>query len=170
MKGDMTTTQPAQGSRQKYLGSRGMIVLIALLSAFVPLSTDLYLPALPTMSKSLQAPAEQINLTLSAFFVLYSVGVLVWGPLSDRYGRRPILLIGLAVYVLASGACSITTNVTALIAFRALQAVGGSAAGAVSTAVVKDIFSGRKRESVWRLCSRWRCYHPPWPRCLGPCC
>ena len=144
----MTATQPAQRSRQKYLGSRGLIVLIALLSAFVPLSTDLYLPALPTMSKNLQAPAEQINFTLSAFFVLYSVGMLVWGPLSDRYGRRPILLIGLAVYVLASGACSITTNVTALIAFRALQAAGGSAAGAVSTAVVKDIFSGRKRESV----------------------
>jgi DHA1 family bicyclomycin/chloramphenicol resistance-like MFS transporter len=144
----MTTTQLAQGSRQKYLGSRGLIVLIALLSAFVPLSTDLYLPALPTMSKSLQAPAEQINFTLSAFFVLYSVGMLVWGPLSDRYGRRPILLIGLAVYVLASGSCSITTSVTALIAFRALQAAGGSAAGAVSTAIVKDTFSGRKRESV----------------------
>ena len=148
IKGDMTTTQPIQESRQKYLGSRGLIALIALLAAFVPLSTDLYLPALPTMSKSLQAPVEQINLTLSAFFVLYSVGMLVWGPLSDRYGRKPILLIGLSVYVLASGLCSITTSVTALIAFRALQAAGGSAAGAVSSAVVKDTFSGRQRESV----------------------
>src|SRR5512136_2177924 len=148
IKGDMTTTQPAQGSRQKYLGSRGLIVLIALLSAFVPLSTDLYLPALPTMSKNLQAPAEQINLTLSAFFVLYSVGMLVWGPLSDRYGRKPILLIGLSVYVFSSGLCSIATSVTALIVFRALQAAGGSAAGAVASAIVKDTFSGRQRESV----------------------
>jgi len=144
----MTTTQLVYPSRQKYLGSRGLIVLLALLSAFVPLSTDLYLPALPAMSKNLQAPVEQINFTLSAFFVMYSVGMLVWGPLSDRYGRKPILLTGLSVYVLASALCSVTTSVTALIAFRALQALGGSAAGAVASAVVKDTFSGRKRESV----------------------
>ncbi len=144
----MTTTPPVHQTPQKYLGSRGLIVLLALLSAFVPLSTDLYLPALPTMSKNLQAPVEQINFTLSAFFVMYSVGMLVWGPLSDRYGRKPILLTGLLVYVLASASCSITTSVTALIAFRALQALGGSAAGAVASAVVKDTFSGRKRESV----------------------
>ena len=140
--------QPTSLPRQKYLGPRGLIVLITLLSAFVPLSTDLYLPALPTMSKSLQAPVAEINFTLSAFFVMYSLGMLIWGPLSDRYGRKPILLTGLVIYVVGSGICSITTSVTALIAFRALQALGGSAAGAVSSAVVKDTFSGRKRESV----------------------
>jgi DHA1 family bicyclomycin/chloramphenicol resistance-like MFS transporter len=144
----MITTQPAHLSHQKHLGSRGLIALLALLSAFVPLSTDLYLPALPSMSKSLGAPTEQINITLSVFFVMYAVGMLVWGPLSDRFGRKPTLLTGLSVYVLASGLCSATTSVNALIAFRALQALGGSAAGAVSTAVVKDTFSGRKRESV----------------------
>lgn len=144
----MTATQLTQAPRQKYLGSRGLIILLALLSAFVPLSTDLYLPALPTMSKSLQAPIEQINLTLTAFFVLFSVGMLLWGPLSDRYGRKPILLVGLSTYVLASALCSVTTSVTALIVFRALQALGGSAAGAVSSAIVKDTFSGRRRESV----------------------
>jgi DHA1 family bicyclomycin/chloramphenicol resistance-like MFS transporter len=144
----MITTPPTQGPRQKYLGARGLIVLIALLSAFVPLSTDLYLPALPTMSKNLQAPVEQINLTLSAFFALYAVGMLLWGPLSDRYGRKPILLVGLSLYVLASLLCSTATSVTALIAFRALQAAGGSASGTVASAIVKDIYSGRKRESV----------------------
>ncbi len=144
----MTASSLTHAPSQKFLGSRGLIVLLALLSAFVPLSTDLYLPALPTMGKNLQAPVEQINLTLTAFFIFFSVGMLVWGPLSDRYGRKPILLIGLSTYVLASGACSITTSVTALIVFRALQALGGSAAGAVSSAIVKDTFSGRKRESV----------------------
>lgn len=144
----MTTSDLTQTSHQKHLGSRGLIVLIALLSAFVPLSTDLYLPALPTMSRNLQAPPEQINLTLSAFFILYSVGMLLWGPLSDRYGRKPILLTGLSVYVLASALCSVTNSIGALIAFRALQALGGSASGAVASAVVKDTFSGRKRESV----------------------
>ncbi len=140
--------QLPQSPRQRYLGSSGLIVLLALLSAFVPLSTDLYLPALPTMSKSLQAPADQINLTLTVFFVIFSAGMLIWGPLSDRYGRKPILLIGLSAYVLASALCSVTASVTALIAFRALQALGGSAAGAVASAIVKDTFSGRKRESV----------------------
>ncbi len=144
----MLTAQPSHSPHQKYLGSRGLIALLALLSAFVPLSTDMYLPALPTMSKNLQAPIEQINLTLTAFFVLFSVGMLVWGPLSDRYGRKPILLIGLSLYVIASGACSITDSVTALIVFRALQALGGSASGAVASAIVKDTFSGRQRETV----------------------
>jgi MFS transporter, DHA1 family, multidrug resistance protein len=144
----MTTPQLASPPRQKRLGPTGLIVLITLLSAFVPLSTDLYLPALPTMTKSLQAPVEAINFTISAFFVMYSLGMLMWGPLSDRYGRKPILLVGLVLYVCASAICSVTTSVTALIAFRALQALGGSAAGAVSSAVVKDTFSGRKRESV----------------------
>ena len=144
----MTATKPGYHSHQKYLGSRGLIALLGLLSAFVPLSTDLYLPALPTMSKSLQAPVEQINITLSIFFVMYSIGMLVWGPLSDRYGRKPILMIGLGVYVLASGLCSITTSASALIAFRALQAAGGSAAGVVASAIVKDTFSGRRREAV----------------------
>lgn len=145
---DMTATTLTHAPHQKYLGSRGLILLLALLSAFVPLSTDLYLPALPAMSKNLQAPIEQINLTLTAFFVCYSIGMLLWGPLSDRYGRKPILLIGLSMYVLASVICSITTSVTALIAFRALQALGGSASGAVASAIVKDTFSGRQRESV----------------------
>lgn len=141
-------TLPHQSRRQRYLGSRGLIVLLALLSAFVPLSTDLYLPALPTMSKNLQAPIDQINLTLSAFFICFSIGMLVWGPLSDRYGRKPILLIGLGTYVVASGVCAITESVSALIVFRGLQALGGSAAGAVASAIVKDTYNGRQRESV----------------------
>jgi MFS transporter, DHA1 family, multidrug resistance protein len=133
---------------QKYLGAKGLIGLIALLSAFVPLSTDLYLPALPGMSEHFQVPVDQINLTLTVFFICYSLGTLVWGPFSDRYGRRPVLLVGLSIYVLASVLCANAWDVRGLILFRALQAAGGSAAGAVATAVVKDVYTGRKRESV----------------------
>jgi DHA1 family bicyclomycin/chloramphenicol resistance-like MFS transporter len=140
----LTTTQHPQ----KYLGARGLIGLIALLSAFVPLSTDLYLPALPGMSVHFHVPVDQINLTLTVFFICYSLGTLVWGPLSDRYGRRPVLLVGLTIYVLASILCANAWDVTGLILFRALQAAGGSAAGAVATAVVKDVYTGRRRESV----------------------
>ena len=142
--GYLSTQPPAQ----KILGPTGLIVLIALLSAFVPLSTDLYLPALPEMSVLFQVPVHDINLTLTMFFVFYALGTLVWGPLSDRYGRKPILLVGLSVYVLTSVFCANAGNVHTLVFSRALQAAGGSAAGAVSTAIVKDIYKGRKRESV----------------------
>ena len=134
--------------RQKYLGSKGLIVLIALLSAFVPLSTDLYLPALPGMGEYFQVSTDLINLTLIGFFVFYALGTLFWGPLSDKYGRKPVLLVGLSIYVLASILCANAWNVYALILFRILQAVGGSAAGAIATAMVKEVYQGRKRESV----------------------
>lgn len=142
-----TTDQPAQ----KRLGARGMIALIALLSAFVPLSTDLYLPALPTMGAQFNAAPNIINLTLMLFFITYSVGTLVWGPLSDKYGRRPVLLAGMTVYIIASVLCANAWNVYALIVFRVLQAAGGSTAGAVATAIVKDVYDGRQRESILAL-------------------
>ena len=135
-------------TQQKYLGTSGLVVLIALLSAFVPLSTDLYLPALPTMSSYFGVGADRINLTLTAFFFFYALGTLVWGPLSDRYGRKPILLIGLGLYVAASILCALSWNIYGLVLFRILQALGGSTAGVVSTAIVKDVYSGKKRESV----------------------
>lgn len=134
--------------RQKYLGAKGLVVFIALLSAFVPLSTDLYLPALPGMSAYFGAPPERINLTLTAFLVFYALGTLVWGPLSDRFGRKPILISGSALYVVSSALCAFTWNVDGLILCRIFQAIGGSAAGVVATAIVKDVYSGRKREST----------------------
>ncbi|ABN57627.1 MULTISPECIES: Bcr/CflA family efflux MFS transporter [Methanoculleus] len=136
---------------QQYLGDRGLIVLIALLSAFVPLSTDLYLPALPGMGDYFGVSATLTNLTLILFFLFFSLGLLFWGPLSDRYGRRPVLLVGLALYIAASAGCAVSWEIWHLIAFRILQAVGGSAASAVAMAMVKDVYDGRKRESVLAL-------------------
>jgi len=142
---------PFTHSHQKYLGDRGLIALIAVLSAFVPLSTDLYLPALPGMSDYFGVSVDITNLTLILFFIFFSLGMLFWGPLSDKYGRRPVLLAGLALYIAASAACAISWDIWHLIFFRVLQAVGGSAASAVATAMVKDVYGGRKRESVLAL-------------------
>jgi DHA1 family bicyclomycin/chloramphenicol resistance-like MFS transporter len=135
-------------TRQKYLGDRGLIILIAVLSAFVPLSTDLYLPALPGMGDYFGVSVDLTNLTLLLFFIFFSAGMLFWGPLSDKYGRRPVLLTGLSLYIAASAACAISWDIWYLIFFRILQAIGGSAAAAVATAMVKDVYDGRKRESV----------------------
>ncbi|HQE71923.1 MAG TPA: multidrug effflux MFS transporter, partial [Methanothrix soehngenii] len=134
--------------RQKYLGNRGLIALIAFLSAFVPLSTDLYLPALPGMSKYFQVSAEQVNLTLIFFFIVFAAGMLFWGPLSDKYGRRPILIAGLAIYSLAGFLCAISQDINQLIAFRILQAIGGSSASAVAMAMIKDVYDSRNREMI----------------------
>jgi DHA1 family bicyclomycin/chloramphenicol resistance-like MFS transporter len=134
--------------KQKFLGANGLTILIALLSAFIPLSIDLYLPALPGMSVYFGMSASRINLTLTAFFVFYALGSLVWGPLSDRYGRKPVLIAGLGIYVVASALCALMLNVNGLILCRIFQAIGGSAAGVVATAIVKDVYSGKKRASV----------------------
>lgn len=136
---------------QKYLGNTGLIVLLGILSAFVPLSTDIYLPALPAMTSYFSVPQSIVNLTLILFFVFFALGTLFWGPFSDKYGRKPILLIGLIMYVIASVLCAASLSVYLLILFRALQAFGGSAASVVATAIVKDVYSGKKRESVLAL-------------------
>jgi len=114
----------------------------------VPLSTDLYLPALPGMSAHFNATPDRINLTLTAFMIFYALGTLVWGPLSDHFGRKPILIAGLTIYVISSILCALTPNVDGLILSRIFQALGGSAAGVVATAIVKDVYSGKKRGSV----------------------
>ncbi len=135
-------------AQQKHLGKTGLVVFIALLSAFVPLSTDLYLPALPTMVQYFGATETTVNLTLILFFVFFGAGTLVFGTLSDKYGRRPVLVSGLAIYLVAGILCAFSRNIGFLIAFRIVQAIGASAASAVATAIVKDVYNGRKRESI----------------------
>lgn len=129
-------------------GQGALICYLAFLSAFVPLSTDLYLPALPSLASYFNASPELTNLTLSCFMLLYALSMLVWGPLSDKYGRRPILLIGLAIYMLGSVGSALSLNIWHLLSGRCLQALGSGAVSAVAMAIVKDAFKGRVMESV----------------------
>jgi len=136
---------------QKYLGNKGLILLIAFLGTFIPMSTDLYLPALPGMTENLHTTVNLMNLTLIMFFVFYSAAMLFWGPMSDKYGRKSVLIAGLALYVIASFLGSQSATVYQLIASRILQGIGGGAVTAVETAIVKDVYAGRKRETVLAL-------------------
>jgi DHA1 family bicyclomycin/chloramphenicol resistance-like MFS transporter len=134
--------------RQKYLGRRGLVIFLAALTAFPALSTDLYLPALPGMTTYFNVPEYLTNLTLILFFLVYAGVVMVWGPLSDRFGRKPVLLVGLTIYVVSGVLCAVSANVYQLMVFRILQAVGTGACTATATAIVKDVYHGRRREVI----------------------
>ncbi|GAL28437.1 bicyclomycin resistance protein [Vibrio variabilis] len=133
---------------QPILGQKGTLFFLVIISAFPPLTIDLYLPALPTMVDIFDTTESMVNLTLSSYFVTYALGLLFWGPLSEKFGRKPILLTGIGGYMLASIACAMSNDIEHLIAARVLQAFAGSAITVVSTSVVKDLFDGRERERI----------------------
>ncbi len=121
--------------------SAGLIVLIlSMLLGIQPVTTDLYLPALPALTEGFGAPMSQAQLTLSALLLAFGFSQLIWGPLSDRFGRRPILLCGLAAYTLASLGSTLAATMELLIVWRIVQ---GAAMGAVvmgARAIVRDLY------------------------------
>ena len=121
--------------------SPGLIVLIlSMLLGIQPVTTDLYLPALPAMTTSFDAPTSQAQLTLSALLLAFGCSQLVWGPLSDRFGRRPILLWGLAAYTLASIGSVLAPSMALLIVWRAVQGAAMGAAVMAARAIVRDLY------------------------------
>ncbi|GHU06636.1 Bcr/CflA family drug resistance efflux transporter [Betaproteobacteria bacterium] len=130
---------------------RRLVLILASLAAFGPLATDMYLPALPEMTESLGADDAAGQLTISVFLAGVAVSQLFYGPLSDRIGRRGLLLFGTALFALASAGCCLAWNVQAMLAFRLLMALGGAAGMVLSRAVVRDLFSGRDMADFFSL-------------------
>ncbi|MEW2066042.1 multidrug effflux MFS transporter [Streptomyces sp. NPDC007346] len=122
----------------------GFLVTMVLggLTAVPPLSMDMYLPALPAVTDSLSAPAATIQLTLTACLAGMALGQLVVGPMSDRWGRRRPLLLGMVVYVIATAICALAPSVELLIGFRLLQGLAGAAGIVIARAVVRDLYDG----------------------------
>jgi DHA1 family bicyclomycin/chloramphenicol resistance-like MFS transporter len=121
-----------------------LTALLALITALGPVSTDMYLPSMPDIGRLLAAPPAQVQLTLSAYLATYALGQVAYGPVSDRYGRRPVLLFALALFCLANLACALAPSIEALIAARAFQALGGSGAIVVTRAIVRDLYVGAR--------------------------
>jgi len=117
------------------------VLLLGALVAFGPLAIDLYLPALPAIASGLAASAEAVQLSITVFLAGFSLGMLFYGPISDRYGRRPVMLSGIALFAAASLACMLVTAVEQLIVARFVQALGGGAASVLARAVVRDVYT-----------------------------
>ncbi len=146
-----TTRQPIAapaGAPSTKAGLRTVLVLGALV-ALGPLTIDLYLPALPTIVDDLGTTEAAVQLTLTGTLVGLAVGQLLVGPLSDTYGRRRPLLVGVGVHVLASLLCLVAPNVAVLGGLRVLQGLGAAAASVVAMAIVRDLFVGRAAATLF---------------------
>lgn len=120
--------------------SRYIVLILACLVAFGPLSIDMYLPALPDIANNLSASAASVKQTITIFLVGFSVGMLIYGPLSDHYGRRKLLLGGIVIYLFATLGCIFAPNVEFLLGARLLQALGGASASVLARAIVRDLY------------------------------
>ncbi|HEY1154042.1 MAG TPA: multidrug effflux MFS transporter [Pseudolabrys sp.] len=121
-----------------------MTLILGLLSGIGPFSTDLYLASMPDIGASLQATPAQVQLTISFYLVGFALGQIVYGPVSDRYGRKPVLLAAVTIYCIASIACVFATSIEMLIVARLLQALGGCGAIVLPRAIVRDLYSGAR--------------------------
>ncbi len=128
--------------------SFSLVLLTGGLIAFGPLSTDMYVPALPSMSAYFGTSPSIVNLTLSLYLVGFAIGQLAYGPLSDRFGRRPALLGGLSIYLVASTAVVLAPTIETLIAARFFQALGACAGQVIGRAIIRDLHD---REAATRM-------------------
>lgn len=118
------------------------LIVLGMMTMFTPMSTDIYLPSFPMLAKDFGIHISEIQLTLTSFMLGSGLGQIVWGPISDRYGRKIPSYIGVTTFFLASFACSTSTSLSTLVIYRFIQAFGGSAALVCSRAIVRDLLHG----------------------------
>ena len=125
-------------------GSFALTLLLAMLAGLGPLSVDMYLASLPSIGRLLDAPTSQVQLTISAYLVGFACAQVFYGPLSDRHGRRPVLMAALGIYLLATVACALSFSIEMLIGARFVQALGGSGASVLARTIVRDMYEGTR--------------------------
>jgi MFS transporter, DHA1 family, multidrug resistance protein len=116
-----------------------LIVLLGALAACGPIAVDMYLPSLPSIARAFGVADSAAQSTLTSFMLGFAIGMLVYGPLSDRFGRRPILLGGLALFLVASIACASAGSIDLLVGMRFVQALGAGAASVMARAIARDV-------------------------------
>ncbi|EOV48667.1 hypothetical protein A1SU_03126 [Escherichia coli KTE61] len=126
-----------QSASVKKTGLSFLLILSALM-AVTSLSTDIYLPAMPVMAKDLQGDAE---LTITGFLIGFCIAQLIWGPISDRYGRRLPMFIGLGLFIFGSVGCALSTEIVQIVFWRVFQALGACTAPMLARTMIRDLFS-----------------------------
>lgn len=141
--------KPALHRPQNKLGLVGMIIFIVLMDMCIPLSTDMYLPAMPTMTGHLLGATDAlVKSTVTVFFLFYALGMLLWGPLSDKYGRKKPMMISFVTYCAATLLCAVSVTIWGLLLGRIMQGIGAAGITAISFAMINDCFIGKTRETV----------------------
>jgi len=125
-------------------GTLALTLLLSLLTALGPLTMDMYLPSLPAIGRALDASTAAVQLTISSYLLGFAVGQILYGPLSDRVGRRPVILAALVIYVAATVVCAVAQTIGILIALRFVQALGGAGCIVLARAAVRDLYSGER--------------------------
>ena len=120
----------------------GHYCCVHVLTGLAPLSMDMYLPSLPVIGQALHAPTAQVQLTISTYLFGFAAGQIIYGPISDRFGRKPVILIALVLFAAGSIVCALSQSIETLIVVRFLQAVGGAGSIVLARAVVRDLYSG----------------------------
>ena len=120
------------------------------LTAIGPFAIDMYLPAFPTIAANLGVPRGDVERTLAAYLIGLALAQVFYGPMADRYGRKPPLLVGLALFMLGSLGCALAGSAQALTGWRVLQAMGGAAGIVIPRAVIRDHYETRKRRAPCR--------------------
>ena len=124
--------------------NRVFIILLAMLGALPPFAIDTYLPAIPQIAKYFNVSPNEITITISTYFIGFSIGMLVWGLISDRFGRKKPLFIGITLYIIATLGCSATQSLDTFKVMRLLQGFSDSSGAIISMAIARDCFSGIK--------------------------
>jgi DHA1 family bicyclomycin/chloramphenicol resistance-like MFS transporter len=132
-------------------GDGVFVATLGMLLAITPMAVDMYLPALPTMGRALDADQDRVQLSLSGFFLAFAVGQLVWGPIGDRFGRRMPTLVGLVLFVAGSVGCWAADGALSLAGWRVVEAFGAAAATVLARAMVRDVFDKDRSASVLSL-------------------
>src|SRR5262252_3469630 len=132
---------PRQAARDKDVNAKVLLLLLVAMTGVAPISLYMFLPALPMLATTFGGGISMAQMTVSLYMVGIACSQLIMGPLSDKFGRRPVLLAGLFLMVAASVGCSLAQTLPQLIAARFLQALGGASGMVVSRAIIRDLYS-----------------------------
>ena len=144
----MMAQRAAPVTRIRYLE---LLVLLGMLQAFAPLSIDMYLPALPVMEKVFHASTASVQLTMVTFLIGFALGQSLYGPITDRFGRKPPLYASLVVFIASSLACAFAPSIRVMSVFRLLQAVGACGGSVMSRAMVRDLFPPEDLRKIFSM-------------------